>query len=602
VSLQRTQVEDELQQIQRDTTSHKSRSLWTLSDDRQLLAQYWQDIPKSEISVQKFYAKSAARNRLNYIKLEINDTSYNAHQHVRRRVEFTRENAELYVDALRKCLLHIDTLPEAQWRPPRLPHPAAPSAPPLPPKPPCNHPRHVELWQRGLLPCCGSPRKETAATVPPVDVAAVAASVTAATATAATATAATADATPAVDVSSTDDVNAPTVTTPIRPATTTATVTPQKRKAWTAHEKDQIIQFSHVANTSTTPIKLRAQQLPGRSTAEIRLARNRLKAKHPSTIAVGGFKSRALVLQARSLVRHPRDGCKQQSWRTLFVQKQARAERVAARRFAKGLQLFHTPFPHLRCNSTLPTQHLPYDGWLYLEDPSDSDLDLIGQGRLLPRAPLPTDAVVDWISCRVRMPIEWAVTLAPQCFLLLEGHLPAATYALADVRADTTIDTIANDIKGWLSARKELSVVDFSNTDVQLHILTSDGGTVPLPPEWTAQRADLYNSRGRMIATRLPRAPDMNDLARQRLHARQAAYNNRPDAPEHTAMLNNLLGERGNPAPANSNLPGGRDYAHLETHLLAITAKCADPHFEPVRQHKCYAALCWNHPIMTIIQ
>jgi hypothetical protein len=374
-------------------------------------------------------------------------------------------------------------------------------------------------------------------------------------------------------LAATPGVTEPIAAAPAATSITTAAETPQKRKAWTAYEDNQILRFSHIANTSAVPIKLCAQELPGRSATEIRCARNRLKAKHPSKIAVGGFKRRALLLQARSLVRHRRDGCNQQSWRTVFLQKQARAERVAARRFSKGLQLFHTPFPHLRCDSTLPTQHLPYDGWLNLDKPNDSDLDLLGQGKPLPRAPLPTNAVVDWLSNRVRMPVEWAVTLVPSCFILPEGCLPAATYALADVRADTTVDTIANDIKGWLSTRKELSVVDFSNTDVQLHVFTFDGGTVPLPPEWTAQQADLYNSRDRLIATRLPRAPDMNDLARQRLHARQAAYNNRPDAPEHTAMLNNLLGERGNSAPPNSNLPGGRDYDHLETHLRAITAK-----------------------------
>jgi hypothetical protein len=546
------QVEYELQCIQRDKSAHKSRSLWTLQDDRELLNRYWRGISRQKIRIAKFGAENAARNRLNYIKLEISDTSYNTHQHVRQRVEFNRENAELYVDAACKCLLHINTLPETQWHPPRLSPSAPPSPPPLPPKPPCNHPEHVQLWNRGVLPCWKRPRSATGPNVPAVAV---------------------------------PNATARGVAGPVAPSITTDAVTPQKQNAWTAQEKDQIMQFSQIANNSVTPIKLCAQELPGRSAAEIRCARNRLKAEHPSKIAVGGFKRRALQLQARQLVKNQRSNCNQQTWRTLFLQKQARAELVAARRLSKGLKLFDTPFPQFRCDSTLPTQHLPYDDWLYLDKPSDSDLNLLGQGKTLPRAPLPNDAVVDWLSNRVRMPVEWAITLVPSSFILPEGLLPAATYALADVWSDTTIATLANDIKGWLDTRKELSAINFNDAAVQLHFV-SDGGGIPLPPEWTVQRGDLYNERHRLIATRLPAGPDVNDLARQRLHAQQAAYNNRPEAPEHTAMLNNLLGERGNPAPTNSNLPGGRDYGHLETHLRAITAKCAHAHLEPVKPHK----------------
>eukprot|EP00966_Prymnesium_polylepis_P201655 4672355-Prymnesium_polylepis.1 len=92
-----------------------------------------------------------------------------------------------------------------------------------------------------------------------------------------------------------------------------------------------------------------------------------------------------------------------------------------------GNKLFDTPFPYLRCDPALsPSLPLPYDGWYYFKPIKPSDLDLLQDGKPLPRPPLPTDAIIDRLNSRVRMPVEWAVTFTSSSFILPDNLHPSA--------------------------------------------------------------------------------------------------------------------------------------------------------------------------------
>ena len=303
----------------------------------------------------------------------------------------------------------------------------------------------------------------------------------------------------------------------------------------------------------------------------------REKRRQPDTLRdlKGGKRQRACIQQSRALLREARGGGVQRSWRRQLVQRQSREARVAAARLSRHFKALDVPFPHLRTDASLPLLRLPHDGWLDLQPLSDADLSLLEAGAPLPRRPFPTDAVVDHVVCRVRMPIEWNITLPPSAFILPDGASVTSTYSLADVRASTTMEALAADVKQWLLSHSTCGAVSLHDIPLQLHIInTEHDGVTTLPPHQTARDADLYNDRARLIATALPRAPGMNDLAQQRLRAQQAAYNNRPDAPEHTGMLNNLLAERRAGPHEHANLPlSSREYRQLDSHLLAITRK-----------------------------
>jgi hypothetical protein len=579
------QVEQQLQQINRNGSS----STWTIAQDRELLSNYWSGVAQARIRLATDPKKSA-KDRLRVLKLHLTDHWYIVHTRANQRPEFSKRQARLYIRALRACLQHINHIsnyiscsPATHPFPPKPPTPQTsppPLSPPvLPPElPPCNHPKHVQLWKERLtavFPHAAPPSSPLNPRLPPLP------------------------------ASPPPLCNTLSCNIPASKRT--------KRMRWTVDEDEELDQFCQRAETSATPTAFNSVCITNRSKDAARLHRQTLGSPFHTNVNRGKHQ-RAFPIQVRDLVASPTLVFSHSSLRRQLVQKQARNARVMARRQVKhmvdgGNKLFDTPYPYLRCayqNSTqqMPPLPLPYEGWHYFDPIKPSDLDLLQDGKPLPRPPLPTDAVIDRLNSRVRMPMEWAVTLTPSSFMLPGNLYPSASYSLADVRADTTIGTIADDIKCWLKGRKDLRDTATKAANVQLHLLTADNGLQALPPQRTAQEVDLYNQRHRLIATQLPRAPDVNDLANQRLRAQQAAYNNRPDAPEHTAMLNNLLGERANPAPSNANLPhydpqrpDGGDYHTLETHLRAITATCVSSHPRATTatcvscQHTCCVSL-----------
>ena len=127
---------------------------------------------------------------------------------------------------------------------------------------------------------------------------------------------------------------------------------------------------------------------------------------------------------------------------------------------------------------------------------------------------------------------------------------------------DTTLDAIAADVQAWLSTRTWLRLLEVQEPVDVTFALNSEESPVLLPGSSSARDVDLFNRRCQLVAIvhakaqpLTPNSLPLGDLSEQRRIAQQNAAQNRPDAPEHTQMLANILSERDAISPPSANLP-----------------------------------------------
>lgn len=193
----------------------------------------------------------------------------------------------------------------------------------------------------------------------------------------------------------------------------------------------------------------------------------------------------------------------------------------------------------------------------------------------LPHGPVPFGAVINYIAGTALIPAAWRLQIGAFSAALGATDLPVL--AIEDVRRSTTVGEISALATRWLVQQRDVSIPEGAR--VVLALLERDACGCAHEVAWlreaaTAEEADLFH-RATSLGVTLAPPPSrdtVSDLWARRDEASQPAYNERPTAPEHVGMLNDLLGlsgERG----ADTNLQSALSEENrklLASHLQSI--------------------------------